>query len=181
MEQGIIRTRKCLNCSAEIAAHLQTCPYCFTIQPAEDLLPPEAYNAVEKKLLDIEKNYHRLILDKRKDIAYYCAIGRILLVPVLAAAATYLLFHNLIFTFLVCIPCGLLSYIRINNAYHYFFQNYKLEKELWKKKYRPEIDALLQSHNFPVEAYQAVVLDIMEKDPYGEYSPLLVVMDPVDE
>ncbi len=181
MEKRFISTKKCNSCGADIAVHFQRCPYCENILPTDDLLPKETYKTVEEKLLSIEKALWRLKFDRQSDFIYYFAIFRILLIPLFAALITYFLFSNWIPAILIIVPTGLLSYIRMKTAYQYYYMSYKQEKELWQKIYRTELNDLMKEYDAPVSAYQDIVLDIMERDEYGEFSPLLVLMDPVDE
>ncbi len=181
MKKEFIRSKECRSCGANIAAHLQNCPYCNEIQPTEDLLPEDTYKKVEAKLLSIEKNFDEFIWNSRDDHSYYFALFRITLIPLLLSAATFFIFNSWILALILLASSGIIAYIRKDPAYHFYYLSYKFEKDLWKKKYKAELDALMKEYNAPPSAYQDIVLDIMETKEYGEFSRLLVLMDPVDE
>lgn len=181
MKKEFIRSKDCQSCGATIAAHLQSCPYCKNIQPAEDLLPEETYRKTEEKLRKMERHFNDLRWSSKKDFSYYLALLRMAAVPVFFGLIVYLIFRNLTAAIVSVLPLLIIAYIRKEPAYRVFSLGNRLEKKVLKNKFKPELDRMMEEYGAPSWAYEDIILDIVETDEYGEYSSLIVIMDPVDE
>jgi|GEM_PF-5468981 len=181
MPHLFIKTRSCPSCGAEIAGHLQVCPYCSAVETVQDLLPREEYEKTKEKLLEIESELYSMKWSGRQSFLYFLALFRVASVPVVLAAASFIIFRNFFALAITLVSTGIIAFIRKEPAYRMFYLGYKYEKRAIRKKYRSELNVLMKEFGADSRAWEDVLLDLIEDREYGEFSPLTLIMDPADE
>ncbi len=176
-----IKTRLCSSCGADIAGHLQKCPYCSASVSVQDLLPQEAYERTKAKLLEIEKELYGMKWSRRQSALYYLALLRVVSVPLMLSGAAFIIFHNWFAATVTFFSTGIIAFIRKEPAYRMFYTGYSYERKVIRKKYIPALNRLMKECNARFYAWEDVLLDVIEEEEYGEYSPLILLMDPVNE
>lgn len=177
MSHSFISTRVCTSCGAEIAGHLEVCPYCEAGEAVPDLLSPEAYKRTAETLLEIERKLRRI----DSTFVYYFALMRLASVPIILSVISFIIFRSWLPALITLVCTGIIAFIRKEPAWFMFGREYTMQKRAIRKKYIPELNRLMEEYGAGHRAYEDVLLDIVEESEYGEFSPLTLIMDPADE